>query len=173
MILLDSDVLIAHLRGVPQAQDWLLRARQETGRMGVRAVTITEIAGGMRSNEKREVTRLLASLDIFPVSSHVAWRAAEFMRQYRQSHSGIGLGHYLIAATAIAEGLQLATLNIRHFPIFEGIEPPFVMPSRCRSAGIGRANGQLSGPGTSTPNAPPSCEPSTPMRPIHSAAQVS
>ncbi len=49
---------------------------------------------------------------------HVAWKACELMRTYRRSHSGIGLGDYLIAATAVTEGLELATLNLRHFPMF-------------------------------------------------------
>lgn len=125
MILVDSDVLIAHLRGIPEARDWLLRTRRETGRLAASAVSVTEVAGGMRSHEKRQVTRLLASLDIFPVSEHVSWKAAELMRSYRQSHSGIGLGDYLIAATVATEGLQLATLNTRHFPMFADLEAPF------------------------------------------------
>lgn len=132
MILVDSDVLIAHLRGVPQARDWLVRARRETGRLGTSAVSIAEVAGGMRAHEKRQVTRLLASLDVFPVSEHVAWRAAELMRTYRQSHSGIGLGDYLVAATAATQGLQLATLNVRHFPMFADLEAPFDLRSESR-----------------------------------------
>ena len=79
----------------------------------------------MRVNGTREVTRLLANLDVFPVSAHVAWKASELMKIYQQSHSGIGLGDYLIAATAITEGLELATLNIRHFPMFDDIRTPF------------------------------------------------
>lgn len=132
MILVDSDVLIAHLRGIPQAKDWLLRARRDTGRLAASAVSVTEVSGGMRSHEKRQVTRLLASLDIFPVSEHVAWKAAELMRSYRHSHSGIGLGDYLIAATAATEGLQLATLNIRHFPMVADLQAPFELPSKSR-----------------------------------------
>lgn len=132
MILVDSDVLIAHLRGVPQARDWLVRSRRETGRLATSAVSVTEVAGGMRAHEKRQVTRLLASLDIFPVSEHVAWRAAELMRTYRTSHSGIGLSDYLIAATAATQGLQLATLNVRHFPMFADLEVPFDLPGEAR-----------------------------------------
>lgn len=132
MILVDSDVLIAHLRGTPQARDWLLRARRDTGRLAASAVSVTEVAGGMRSHGKRQVTRLLASLDVFPVSEHVAWKAAELMRTYRHSHSGIGLGDYLIAATAVTEGLQLATLDIRHFPMFADLKAPFELPGTSR-----------------------------------------
>ncbi|MGH9062694.1 MAG: type II toxin-antitoxin system VapC family toxin [Acidimicrobiales bacterium] len=127
MILLDSDVLIAHLRGTPRARDWLLRARRDSGRLATSAVSVAEVAGGMRSQERHEVTRLLSSLDIFPVSERVGWKAAELMRTYRRSHPGIGLGDFLIAATVATEGLQLATLNVRHFPMFPGLRPPFVL----------------------------------------------
>lgn len=125
MILLDSDVLIAHLRGISQAKDWLVKARGDNGRLATSAVSVTEVAGGMKDKESRQVTRLLASLDVLAVNEHVSWKAAELMRTYRRSHSGIGLGDYLIAATALTEGLQLATLNVRHFPMFDNLEAPF------------------------------------------------
>jgi len=47
------------------------------------------------------------------------------MRDYRRSHTGIGPGDYLIAATALTEGLELATLNIRNYPMFDGLTRPF------------------------------------------------
>lgn len=125
MILVDSDVLIANLRGIPTARDWLLEARRDTGPLAISAVTVTEVAGGMRSPERRQVSRLLASMQTVPVTERIAWRAAEFMRAHRRSHQGIGLGDYLIAATAEVEGLDLATLNVRHFPMIDGLEAPF------------------------------------------------
>lgn len=124
-ILVDSDVLIAHLRGLRAARDWMLDARRATGRLATSVVSVTEVAGGMRAGERREVTALLASLRVVPVSEHVAWRAAELMRAYRRSHAAIGLGDYLVAATALAEGCEVATLNVRHFPMFGGLAPPF------------------------------------------------
>lgn len=125
MILVDSDVLIANLRGIPAARDWLLAARRDTGPLAVSVVSVTEVAGGMKSPERRQVSRLLASLHTFPVTERIAWRAAELMRAHRRSHQGIGLGDYLIAATAEVEGLDLATLNVRHFPMIEDLAPPF------------------------------------------------
>lgn len=92
-------------------------------------VSIAELTGGMRSAERREVWRLLASLRAEPVTEPVARRAGEFMRQYRRSHSGIGIADYLIAATADVRGLWLATLNVRHFPMFPELRPPFPNPA--------------------------------------------
>ena len=125
MILIDSDVLIEHLRGNTNARDWLVQARRTSGPLAMSVISLTEIAGGMRSPERREVMRLLGSMQRFEVTEQVAWRAATLMREYRRSHSGIGLGDYLIAATALAEGLELATLNVRHYPMFPTLNRPF------------------------------------------------
>jgi hypothetical protein len=122
--LVDSDVLIAHLRGVEAARDWL-RQKRSDGPLAVSAVSVTEITGGMRSGERREVWQLLGSFRVEPVTGPAAGRAGEFMRRYRRSHSGIGTADYLIAGTADVRGLQLATLNVRRFPMFGGMTPPF------------------------------------------------
>jgi len=128
MILVDTDVLIAHLRGVEAARRWLLSARSESGgRLAASVVTAAEILGGMRSPERAAVARLLATLRLHPVNEVVARRAGELMREYRRSHSSIGLGDYLIAATAEVQGFDLATLNVKHFPMFDGLRPPFTM----------------------------------------------
>jgi predicted nucleic acid-binding protein len=126
LILVDSDVLIAHLRGHGAAKAWLVQARQVSGPLAASVVSVVEIAGGMRSPERKEVTRFLASLHIFSVTERIAWKAAEWMRAYRRAHAGIGLGDYLVAATADVEGLDLATLNVRHLPMFPGLTAPFV-----------------------------------------------
>lgn len=47
MILVDSDVLIEHLRGNTGARDWLVRARQSSGPLAISVVNLTEMAGGM------------------------------------------------------------------------------------------------------------------------------
>lgn len=129
MILVDSDVLIAHLRGLPTAEAWLSATRRASGPLAVSAVTLTEISGGMRSAERSAVWRLLATLRVQDVDELVARRAGELMRQYRRSHTGIGLGDYLIGATADVRGLELATLNVRHFPMIAGLRAPFALPA--------------------------------------------
>mgnify|MGYP001240526808 CR=1 FL=1 len=124
MILLDTDVLIAHLRGIEAAHRWMRSARV-SGPLGVSVVSIAELTGGMGTSERREVWDLLASLRAKPVSEVIARRAGEFKRHYGRSHSGIGIADHLIAATVEYHGADLATLNVRHFPMFPDLEPPF------------------------------------------------
>jgi predicted nucleic acid-binding protein len=129
MILVDSDVLIAHLRGMSVAHQWLLDARQRTGPLAVSVASVAEILGGMRSGERREVIRLLGALQTLAVDDVVARLAGELRRRYRRSHAAIGIADHLIAATALVHGCELATLNVQHFPMIDGLAAPFVLPS--------------------------------------------
>lgn len=124
MILVDTDILVWVTRGRPEAREWM-RAARKAELLAISVVSITEIAGTMRSGERREVTRLLASLAPLPITLREAWQAAEFRRRYRRSYGAISVPDYLIAATASSEGLPLATLNVKHFPMFPDLRPPF------------------------------------------------
>lgn len=124
VILIDSDILVAHLRGLDPARRWLIEAREQ-GPLAISVVSIAELVGGMRSAERREVWRLLASFRAEPATEIIARRAGDFWRRYRRSHDGIGLGDCLIAGTADVKGYDLATLNVRHFPMFGNLRPPF------------------------------------------------
>jgi predicted nucleic acid-binding protein len=127
VILLDTDILIAHLRGREPARAWLRTARMQ-GPLSVSVVSVAELTGGMRSTERRAVWRLLSILRAEPVTELIGRRAGELMRSFRRSHGGIGLADYLIAATAEHQGAELATLNVRHFPMFADLKPSFSLP---------------------------------------------
>lgn len=129
MILVDSDILIAHLRGVPDARSWLREARLRSP-LGISVVTVAELTVGMRSAERREVWALLNVMRAEPVTELVARRAGELRRRFRRSHTGIGIADYLVAATALELGAELATLNVKHFPMFDDLRPPFQVPMR-------------------------------------------
>jgi predicted nucleic acid-binding protein len=121
--LFDSTILIAHLRGDERATELLIDAADE----GVLASVISraEIEGGMRSGERRDVSQLFDGLLLLPVTDAVARRAGQQLRRFRRSHPGIDLADYLIAATAEEEGASLVTLNVKHFPMFSRLRPPW------------------------------------------------
>jgi predicted nucleic acid-binding protein len=124
VILVDTDVLVWSLRGSQEARSWLRGAR-ERHPLAVSVVTIAELTGGMRSGERDRVWSLLAALRAEPITEIIARRAGELRREYRASHGSISTPDYLIAATADVLGAPLATLNVKHFPMFEGLRPPF------------------------------------------------
>lgn len=124
MILVDTDVLICGLRGSEAARSWLRDAR-ERAPLAVSVVTIAELTGGMRSGGRDRVWALLAALRPESVTEVIGRRAGEFRREFGSSHSTIGTPDYLIAATADVLGANLATLNVKHFPMFKGLRAPF------------------------------------------------
>jgi predicted nucleic acid-binding protein len=123
VILLDTSVLIAHLRGDERATRLLLDI--PTADRVASVLARIEVEGGMRSDERRPVASLFGVLRLLPVTDQVARRAGEFLRAYRRSHSGIDLVDYAVAATAELHGARLATLNVKHFPMFPDLAPPY------------------------------------------------
>jgi predicted nucleic acid-binding protein len=121
--LFDTSVLIAHLRGEPRATDLLTGVANENRLASVLARV--EIEGGMRSGERAQVASLFSVIRLLPVTDAIARRAAEHLRRYRRSHAGVDLVDYVVAATAELHDAELATLNVRHFPMFEGLRAPW------------------------------------------------
>lgn len=124
MIVFDSSVLIAHLRGAEPATT-LLGQAVVGGTAACSVLSRIEIEGGMRSAERSAVARLFSIMDVVPVTDVIAARAGEFLRTYRRSHSGIDIIDYAIAATADVHGAELLTLNVKHFPMIAGLDPAF------------------------------------------------
>ena len=85
----------------------------------------TELESGMRSGERASVARLFSALAMEPVTDAIAGRSAEHLRKFRRSHSNIDIVDYVIAATAEHLGAKLITFNVRHFPMFPDLQPPF------------------------------------------------
>jgi predicted nucleic acid-binding protein len=119
---LDTSVLIDVLRGQRGAVQYLLSL---PARPVCSEVSRVEILRGVRSSERVPTIRLLASLDWHPVEAEVAELAGRWGRRYRRSHPGVGVADLCIAATAQVLRLPLATGNIRHFPMFAGLEAAY------------------------------------------------
>lgn len=122
-LLLDSTILISHLRGDERARDLLLGHSRD--QVLVSVLSRTEIEGFMRSHERSAVARLFSSITTKDVTDLIARRAGAWLRQHRASHPGIDLVDYLIAATAVEHEAELVTLNVKHFPMFGDLSPPW------------------------------------------------
>jgi predicted nucleic acid-binding protein len=121
--LFDSSVLIAHLRNEVRATELLLATPVEDRLASV--LSRMELEGGMRSSERADVAALFSVLRLVPVSDAIAARAGQHLRAYRRSHRTIDVVDYVIAASAEVQQARLATLNVKHFPMFEGLAPPW------------------------------------------------
>ena len=122
--ILDSDILIEHLRGREQAKTFLAQLH-EAGELLVSVMTVAELIAGIRHHREEEgVEALLRLLRMVPVDENIARRGGHIRRQYQQSH-GTGLVDALIAATAELTGATLVSFNRRHFPMIPNLQVPY------------------------------------------------
>lgn len=124
MKLLDTTVAIDHLRRVPRAVELV---EELVGREDVAASELVryELLAGARSDELETIESFCSVLEWVPVSRRVARVGGELARRYHASHSGIEDVDYLIAATALILDAELLTTNVKHFPMFDGLEPAY------------------------------------------------
>lgn len=125
MKLLDTSVAIDHLRGYPRATAVLEDLLRSDGAVAASELTRFELLAGVRADERNDLETLFLAVDWVPLTEDIARRAGSYARAYRASHAGIGAVDYLIAGTASTLETDLLTTNVRHFPMFEGLQAPY------------------------------------------------
>jgi hypothetical protein len=121
-VVLDTSVLVDHLRASGPATEFLADLED---RPTCSEISRIEVLQGLRSAERRAADRLFSLISWVPVTEAVARRAGELGREWRRSHPGIGVADLAIAATAEQIDAQLATRNVKHFPMFKDLRAPY------------------------------------------------
>ncbi len=116
--LLDSDVIIWHLRGRKKVTE-LLRDLQKFGLPACSALSVLEIQLGVKKGEEEKTDRFLKSLRIFDADIEIASKAAQLIRQSKTRGVTLDLPDSVIAATCILHDLILVTYNTKHYSLHE------------------------------------------------------
>jgi predicted nucleic acid-binding protein len=106
--LLDSAILIDHLRGLEPATKWLCTLRE--GEAVISPITRAEVMAGGSSEEKAAAFDLCEQFACLPLTKEDADHAAELRGVHRWK-----LPDAFQAALAIDQGLRLVTRNSRDF----------------------------------------------------------
>lgn len=122
LILIDTTVPIDILRGHQPAIDW---ASSVDARLLASELTRAEVLRGLRSHDRGAAERLFNGIRWVGVTESIARRAGELGRTWRRSHHALGTVDLIIAATALELDAPLATANVRHFPMFPELQPPY------------------------------------------------
>lgn len=123
--LIDTSVLVDHLRGDSRAVDLLLGFARDGDELWSVTVVRTEVLAGVRRAEEPQTRRLLDSFRWQHVTVEVADRAAALARLYAKAHAGIDTVDYLLAAVTELLGASLVTLNVKHFPMLRGLRAAY------------------------------------------------
>lgn len=124
-IVVDTSVLVDHLRGDDGARLALADAVRRGERLVCSVVTRVEVLAGMRPAEEAATRRLLDALDWIDVDGDIAEHAGLLANRYLRSHPGVDPVDFIIAATAQRLDAELWTRNVKHFPMLEGLSPPY------------------------------------------------
>jgi predicted nucleic acid-binding protein len=113
--LLDTTVLIDLSRGNAAAANFVDTAYNAKTPLFISVITAMElIAGCLNKAEVAKIEVLVADFNLIHLSPNISAKAYELMLAYSKSH-GLAIPDALIAATAMIQGLDLATDNDRHF----------------------------------------------------------
>lgn len=124
MVVFDTSFIIDYLRKTYDTKSPFetIVSREKKDTLAMSILTIQELYRGksVADPEKEQlILSVISGLKILPYSYEVAKRAGEISRNLDQP---IGFADAAIAATAIVNGAELATLNTRDFADIPGLE---------------------------------------------------
>jgi len=114
-VLIDTDVAIDFLRGIPYAQP-LLTGMWTDGQAVISVLSVYELTAGMKDTEKAATHNFIDACVVEQVTTEIAIKAGELYRRYRAKGITLTSLDCLIAATALVKGYKVATRNVKHYP---------------------------------------------------------
>ena len=121
-VLIDTCVIIDYIRAIKEAKDYIESLEEQPY---ISVITITELLTGARNKKERtQIQTIIDNSNVLEIDEEIATLAGNWLNKYFKSH-GVGLGDGYIAATAEIHGLEVVTMNIKHFPMFPDIKRPY------------------------------------------------
>ncbi len=123
-IVLDSDLLIALLRGVERAVEFVEALERRGEELATTVVNLYELYRGALRRGPRHVEavrELELLLEVLPLDAGAARLAAEEQARLEAEGMPLDVRDLLIAAIAVSRGCRVATCNVRHFSRVRGL----------------------------------------------------
>lgn len=115
-LLIDSDILIDHLRKEKKALDFLDSEIENGSILFLSVISRAEIYAGLRKGEEEIISSLFEIITPVHVDTAIADKTGEYLRKFGKTHA-LNIGDAIIAATASEMKLTLATRNVKHYPM--------------------------------------------------------
>jgi len=119
-LFLDTSVIIDFLRQQNKNRTWFYFLAESENKLEISIITHTELYSGKRIwanvQDRKELENLIDGMEIINLNRTIS----ELGGQLRAKR-GIDLADAIIAATAMNEKIELATLNPKHFKKIPGL----------------------------------------------------
>ena len=116
-LVVDSTLLIDHLRGLPTATDRLAQIFEMGDDPIVTEVIVCEVRAGLRPENERDLAALLEPMEFVQPDPATAMRAGRWRAEARARGWTLSLADALIAAAAASMDASVLTRNVRDFAL--------------------------------------------------------
>ncbi len=124
--LLDTDTVSGYLRGHPRVAQKVKEQMVEFGAVSISIISYYEIMSGLLYRDARKQTPHFLTFvelsNVLPITIDSAQRSAEISADLRKRGAPIEPTDILIAGTALANNLLVATNNTTHFRRIKNLE---------------------------------------------------
>lgn len=120
-LLLDTGILISHLRNIPGVKQLLLKIAQQFN-LSISAVTVVEIWQGAKPGEVEATKKFMQGFKVIPLNSYLAEKSGKLAAELRSKGINADFADIIIAATAREYNAPVLTTNGKHFRIIQDLE---------------------------------------------------
>ncbi len=122
VICLDTSILIDYFRKVNKTKSFFYELTKEYDFFAVSAITEYEIYCGSNAEQDLYWDDFFNKIVSLPYNSEANRITTKIERELKRKNKTIDKPDIMIAGTAIANNMRLATLNVKHFERIEGLE---------------------------------------------------
>jgi predicted nucleic acid-binding protein len=115
--LLDTTVLIDHLRGRQEVVELVTGLADAGNSLGVCSISVAELYSGVSDKHRAVAERLIDSLDYWDGTREAAKKAGGYRYDFARNGVALTTTDALVAAIAVSHGAILVTANARHYPM--------------------------------------------------------
>lgn len=115
--LLDTTVLIAHLRGDAEVSQLLLDLLSDGHHLGICCINVAEVDRGLRPAERKRAKELIERLEYLDTTREAARRAGRYQADLQRKGRTLQTADAIVAGTARVHGAVLVTDNLSDFPM--------------------------------------------------------
>ena len=120
-VVIDTNVFIEYFRSKDKERTLLAKLRRQHRILCVSAVAKYEVLSGAKDEHMEEWRKFFEKITVLAFEEATIYIARMIYRQLKCESKLVDIGDILIAATAMANDLPLATLNRSHFERIRGL----------------------------------------------------